>query len=401
MNMVRFQNGNVVTERAVVSKGVVVTQGEKIVYVGEPAGAPKAGKGERVVDLKGAYLAPGFVDLHVHGGAGADFMDVTQEAWEKICRAHARHGTTSFSPTTTVGRHEQHMKFLKLTKKFMAKSPAPGTRVVGAHLYGPYFAAEAKGCHPGAEVRPPTPEDYEPYFEYAKYIKNATVAPELPGAREFVAQCLALGIRCNAGHTYASFKEMEQAVGWGIRHIDHLFCAMSDKSKMKTRQSFPMMGGVMEATLFFDELTTEIIADGVHFEPDLMRVAYKIKGPDKMALITDTSRAMDMPDGPYMFGALDGGEPIIKKNGMGLMPDGIGLASSVAGMDHMIRIFKRDVPEAGIVEIMRMASLTPARVMGLENEIGSISAGKRADLVVMDKGLNVKDVFIGGELFGG
>jgi N-acetylglucosamine-6-phosphate deacetylase len=394
--MVRFENAMVVTEWAIVAKGVVVVEGEKIVYVGEAGGAPKVGKGEKVVDLKGAYLAPGFVDLHVHGGAGADFMDVTEEAWETICRAHARHGTTSFTPTTTVGRHDQHMKFLKLTKKYATKAIKGGSRVVGMHLYGPYFAEEAKGCHPGAEVRPPTAEDYEPYLKYAKYIKNATVAPELPGAREFVARCLALGIRCNAGHTYASFAEMEEAIGWGIRHIDHLFSAMSDKSKMKSRQAFPMMGGVMEATLFFDELTTEVIADGVHLAPDLMRLAYKVKGADKLALVTDTSRAMDMGDGDYMFGALDGGEPIIRKNNQGLMPDGVRLASSVEGMDHMVRVFKRDVPECGLVELMRMASLTPARVMGLEHEIGSLTPGKRADMVVLDKGLNVKDVFIGG-----
>ncbi len=394
--MIRFQNGTVVTEHEMFTKGVVVIDGERIVYAGEAEGAPKAKPG-RVVDLKGAYLTPGFVDLHVHGGAGADFMDVTAEAWETICRAHARHGTTSFTPTTTVGRHDQHMKFLKLTKKFYAKSP--GSRVVGMHLYGPYFAAEAKGCHPGAEVRPPTPEDYEPYFEYAKYIRNATVAPELPGARAFVARCLALGIRCNAGHSYASFAEMEEAIGWGIRHIDHLFSAMSDKSKMKARQMFPMMGGVMEATLFFDELTTEVIADGVHLAPDLMRLAFKVKGPDRLALVTDTSRAMDMPDGDYMFGALDGGEPIIRKNNQGLMPDGVRLASSVVGMDDCVRVFRRDVPEASLVELIRMASLTPARVMGLEHEIGSLWPGKRADMVVLDKDLNVKDVYIGGKRF--
>ncbi len=268
---------------------------------------------------------------------------------------------------------------------------------IGVHLYGPYFAAEARGCHPAGPVRPPTPEDYEPYFDYAADIRTATVAPELPGAEAFVKACRVRGIRCNAGHSWATFEQMEQAIGWGVSHVDHLFCAMSDRARLRQFQTYPMRGGVLEATLYFDELTTEVIADGKHLQAELMKLAYKIKGPDRLALVTDASRAVDMPDGQYVFGSLDDGEPFIKKDGVGLTPDGKALASSVVGMDHCVRTFfyGTGVP---LYEVIRMASLTPARILGLDDGIGSIEKGKRADLLVLSPDLEVKTVFVDGKM---
>src|SRR5262245_45471772 len=153
--------------------GHIVVEGERIATVG-------GGRPPGAVDLDG-YLAPGFVDLHVHGGAGADFMDGTDEAFRTVCRAHARHGTTSLLPTTTVARHDQHLSFLRACRRLMAEGTG-GARVVGAHLYGPYFAREARGCHPGAPVRAPEEPEYEEYLAFADCIRTATVAPELPGA---------------------------------------------------------------------------------------------------------------------------------------------------------------------------------------------------------------------------
>ena len=169
-------------------------------------------------------------------------------------------------------------------------------------------------------MRPPVPAEYEQYLAFADCIATATVAPELPGAEGFVRACRAKGVRCNAGHSHATFEQMEAAVGWGVRHVDHLFCAMSDRARLRQTQTYPMRGGVMEATLYFDELTTEVIADGKHLQRELLLLAYKIKGPDRLALVTDCNRALDMPDGEYVFGPLDGGEPIRKADGVGLMP---------------------------------------------------------------------------------
>ena len=248
-------------------------------------------------------------------------------------------------------------------------------------------------------MRPPSPDEYEQYLDYADSITTATVAPELPGAGEFVLACRQCGIRCNAGHSYATFDQMLDAFAWGVRHVDHLFCAMSDRARLRQSQTYPMRGGVMEATLYLDELTTEVIADGKHLQRELLLLAHKIKGPDRLALVTDCNRALDMPDGEYVFGPRDGGEPILRRDGVGLMPDGQALASGVVGMDECVRTFHR-LTGVPLVEVVRMATLTPARIAGWEREIGSIAVGKRADLLVLDAGLNVLAVHVAGELLG-
>jgi N-acetylglucosamine-6-phosphate deacetylase len=388
-----FLNGTLVLPDRLLPEGVVKVAGGRITAVGSEAQP----EGE-VIDLAGGYLTPGFVDLHVHGGTGADFMDGTEEAFRTICQAHARHGTTSLLPTTTVARHEQHLAFFNTCRK-LKNGGTGGARILGAHFYGPYFAPEARGCHPAEPVRPPRAEEYEQYLSYADCLATATVAPELPGAEAFVRACRQRGIRCNAGHSYATFEQMEAALCWGVRHVDHLFCAMSDRARLRQSQTYPMRGGVMEATLYLDELTTEVIADGKHLQRELLLLAYKIKGPDRLALVTDCNRALDMPDGEYIFGPKDGGEPILRRDGVGLMPDGKALASGVVGMDECVRTFHR-LTGVPLVETIRMASRTPARIAGWDREIGSIEPGKRADLLVLDPDLHVQAVYIDGEQLG-
>jgi N-acetylglucosamine-6-phosphate deacetylase len=222
------------------------------------------------------------------------------------------------------------------------------------------------------------------------------VAPELPGAEEFVRACRAHNIRCNAGHTHATFEHMTAARTWGITHVDHLFCAMSDRARLRQQQPYPMRGGVLEASLFFDDLTTEVIADGKHLARELLLLALKIKGADRLALVTDANRALDMPDGTYIFGPRDGGETILRKDGVGLTPDGKSLASGVVGMDQCVATFQR-LTDASLVEVIRMATLTPARIAGHGERIGSIKPSKNADLLVLDKDLGVKRVFIQGK----
>jgi N-acetylglucosamine-6-phosphate deacetylase len=395
MSTLLFTHGTVILADRLLPAGHVQVDGERIAKVGS-APHPPAAAGAQVINLHGGYLAPGYVDLHVHGGDGADFMDGTIEAFRTICQAHARHGTTSLLPTTTVARHEQHLRFLESCRR-LQRDDTGGARILGAHFYGPYFAREARGCHPGGPVRPPEPAEYAQYLDFAGSICTATVAPELPGAEEFVRACRARGIRGNVGHSYATFEQMEAALDWGVRHVDHLFCAMSDRARLRQSQTYPMRGGVMEATLFFDELTTEVIADGKHLQRELLLLAYKIKGPDRLALVTDCNRALDMPDGEYLFGPRDGGEPILRRDGVGVMPDGLALASGVVGMDDSVRTFHR-LTGVALPEVVRMASLTPARIAGHETDIGSIAEGKRADLLVLDRGLHVQAVYRDGRL---
>jgi N-acetylglucosamine-6-phosphate deacetylase len=392
MHSLLFTNGQVVLPDRLVAAGKVGVTADRIDMVAE---APTTAPTDRtIVDLAGGYLAPGFIDIHVHGGAGHDFMDGTDEAFVAICRAHARHGTTGLLPTTTVARHDQHLAFLDVCCRLRGQDTG-GARILGAHFYGPYFAREARGCHPAADVRPPTAAEYERYLA-SDCIARATVAPELPGAEDFVRACRARGIGCNAGHTYATFAQMEAARTWGVTHVDHLFCAMSDRARLRAEQTYPMRGGVMEATLFFDDLTTEVIADGKHLQRELLLLAYKIKGPDRLALCTDCNRALDMPDGTYVFGPKDGGEPIQRRDGVGIMPDGKSLASGVVGMIECVRTFQR-LTGVPLVDVVRMASLTPARIAGVAADTGSIAVGKRADLLVLDRDLNVKQVYVSGK----
>jgi N-acetylglucosamine-6-phosphate deacetylase len=398
VQLLHFTNGTIVLEDRLLPAGRVDVEGDRIqaIWPGQSTSSMTPG---RLIDLQGGYLVPGFIDIHVHGGAGADFMDGSVEAFRAICSAHARHGTTSLLPTTTVARHDQHLTFLSLCRRLQQEGTR-GARVLGAHFYGPYFGPDACGCHSTVFARAPEPAEYSQYLDFADAIITATVAPELTGAEGFIRACRARGIHCNAGHSHATFDQMQAAVHWGVRHVDHLFCAMSDRARLRHSQPYPMRGGVMEATLFFDELTTEVIADGKHLQRELLLLAYKIKGPNRLALVTDCNRALDMSDGEYRFGPHDGGELFLRRDGVGVMPSGQALASGVMGMDHAVRTF-HELTGAPLVEVVRMASLTPARIIGRDRDLGSIAPGKLADLVVLDGALQVREVYLAGECLNG
>jgi N-acetylglucosamine-6-phosphate deacetylase len=390
VSRITFKNANLVLPDRLLPGACLAMQGGVIRAVGHPDLI-----GGEVIDLGGAYLAPGFIDLHVHGGDGADFMDATPEAFRLACRCHARHGTTALTPTSTVARFDQYVRFLERCGE-LAGADTGGARVLGGHLYGPFFAKEAKGCHPVRDFLTPDPATDERLLAFAgKGLTTLTVAPELPGAERLARAARDRGLLVTAGHSYATFPQVEAAVGWGVRHIDHLFCAMSDRARLRPGQNFPMRGGVMEAALFFDELTTEVIADGKHLTADLLRLAYKVKGPDRLALVTDAMRAVDRPDGEYWFGPGGDGELVRRLDGVGVTLDGKGLASGVMGMDHCVRTFHR-LTGAPLYEAIRMATLTPARILGMDQRYGSLEVGKAADLVVLGAELNVEQVYVGG-----
>ena len=390
---VLFTNAKVLLADRELAGESILVEGDRIVAVLGPH-EPKPTEGVEVIDCGGDFLAAGFVELHTHGGDGADFMDGTPEAFMAVCKAHARHGTTSVTPTSCVAPPEHIGKFLDLCDHFQ-KHHTGGASVVGAHLYGPYFSPNAVGCHPTLGLTPPTPVDFLPYLDRRGVISSATVAAELPGAELFVRACVERGIVPNVGHSHATFADMEAAVGWGVKHVDHLFCAMSDRAKLRLAQPYPMRGGVMEATLFFDELSTEVIADGTHLAPELLRFALKCKGVERLALVTDCSRAMGMPDGLYAFGPAELGRTVLKRGDSGLTPEGTGLGSGVMGMDHCLRLFV-EATGLPLYQAVRCASLTPATILGIAGDCGSIAAGKRADLVRLDGSLKACGVWVGG-----
>ncbi len=351
------------------------------------------------LDAGGDVVTPGFIDLHVHGGDNADFMDGTLEAFETVIRAHTRHGTTTIVPTSTVARHEQTIAFLENTRVLQRRGADPRaglSRTLGAHLYGPYFAAEKAGCHPKEPVRPPTRDEFEAYLEFADVLLTATCAPELPGAEAFYRAATARGVRLNAGHSNATWGEMEAAYSLGVRHVDHFYCAMSSVSSIRERCGTPMQASMMEFVLATDDMTTEVIADGRHLSRELLRFVVMCKGVAKTALVTDCSRALDQPEGEYIFGPLDGGETFVSDGGVGLLPNSPNLASSVRGMDFMVRHMHQhvglDLPAA-----VRMATLTPATILGVASDVGSLEVGKRADLLLLDPDLVVRRVFVAGD----
>jgi N-acetylglucosamine-6-phosphate deacetylase len=397
MPNVRLVNATLILPDRLIPGGALDVEDGRIKAVGrESALSEPSG---RTVDATGHFVAPGFVDLHVHGGDNADFMDGTVEAFETAFRAHTRHGTTSIVATSTVARHEQTITFLQNARTLQRRGAHPDRglgRLVGAHLYGPYFNPDKAGCHPRDAARPPTPGEYERYLEFADVMLTATCAPELPGAAEFYRAAASKGVRLNAGHSNATWTEMAAAYELGVRHVDHLYCAMSSVSSLRERCGTPMQASMLEFVLATAGMTTEVIADGRHLAPELLRFVAMVKGPDKTALVTDCSRALDRPPGRYTFGPLDGGEPFDSDGGVGLLPDSVNLASSVRGMDFMVRHMHQqvglDLPAA-----VRMATLTPATILGLQDDIGSLAAGKRADLLLLDADLNVTSVFVAGE----
>ena len=402
-----LRGGSLILPDRVEAGDLLVDGAGRIAAVG-----PAAGKGaprEAVeIAVDGRLVAPGYIDLHCHGGGGADFMDGTADAFRAVLETHLRHGTTTLAPTTTVALHEQILAALEVCASAVRAggfglfdgTGGTGSRVAGAHFYGPYFGPGAHGCHPADPLRPPVPAEYEAYLAFGGLpeggaIACATVAPEVPGAEAFARAASRRGIRLHAGHSNATLPQVESSLDWGVGHVDHLFCAMSDKTKLRRESPWPMRAGLLEAALLLDELSTEVIADGVHLDAGLLRLAYRIKGPDRLALVTDCNRALDRPDGEYRFGPDPGGEPFVRRGDVCLMPDGSGLASSCRGMDHMVRTF-RELTGAPLPEVVRMASLTPARILGIDARLGSLEGGKIADLLVLDEDFRVERVFLQG-----
>ncbi|MCA9065581.1 MAG: amidohydrolase family protein, partial [Planctomycetaceae bacterium] len=319
-------------------------------------------------------------------------MDGTAIAVRTACNAHLRHGTTTIVPTTTTGSMEQIHAMIGACQSVMAEGQ--GAHVHGVHLYGPFFAEEKVGCHSKAGRRSPTPEEFRTYFETG-LIRVATCAAELPGAADFYRCAADHGCLITCGHSNASWTEMQAAFDLGMRHVDHFWCAMSSVPSLRQRFSVPMQASMAEFVLMNRDMSTEVIADGCHLSPELLEFAYRVIGPQRLCLVTDCNRALDRPPGDYRFGNIDDGSWLKSDGKVGWAPDGGSLASSIVGMDHMVRQMKRDTT-ASLPEIIRMASLTPAERLGIDSQTGSIAPGKTADLLILDQDLNVVDVFIDG-----
>ncbi len=386
-----IQNGTLILPDKLIEGGAVLCERGKIKAIGKDIAAPK---GAVVVDAKGGYISPGFIDIHVHGGAGADFMDGTVAAVRTALQAHARHGTTTIFPTTTTGAPVQIMAMLVSCREAKrAWEPAHGSRIAGVHLYGPYFAADKVGCHSREGRRAPDPEEYARWFR-DDLVRIATCAAELPGAEAFYQMARKQRCLITCGHSNANWAEMESAFKAGMRHVDHFWCAMSSVASLRTRFGTPMQASMEQFVLATAEMSTEVIADGMHLAPELLDFAFRMKGVQRLCLVTDCNRAMDMPPGRYRFGSEDDGSFFENDGRVGFVP-GQGLASSVMGLDHMVRHMKKST-SATLPDAVRMASLTPAERTGIAKTCGSLEKGKQADVLVLNRRLEVQRTFIDG-----
>jgi len=389
-----FTNGTLILADRLVQDGELVVEEGLIRSVGPQK--KRAKFVGRVIDLNGGYLSPGFIDIHVHGGGGADYMDGTAEAVRVANRCHARHGTTTIFPTTTTGSREQIARMIAACGEvYRTWTPADGARVGGVHFYGPYFAEDKVGCHSKNGRRDPDAKEYKEHFA-SGLIRVATCAAELPGAVEFYKFATKQGCLVTCGHSNSSWGEMAAAFKAGMRHVDHFWCVMSSVASLRPRFGTPMQASMEQFVLAHPEMSTEVIADGFHLSPELLKFAFQMKGPERLCLVTDSMRAVDCPPGEYRFGSLEDGPLIASDGEVGRTLDGRSLASSVAGLDHMLRTMQA-ATKAALPQLIRMASLTPAERTGIDTTCGSLVVGKQADLVVLSKSLTVKKTFVAGE----
>lgn len=343
------------------------------------------------VDCGGKYLSPGFIDIHCHGGGGADFMDGHTKDILTAARAHLRHGTTGICPTTLTCSDQELFTFFdsyEQAKTIVDQLP----HLLGIHLEGPYFSPSQAGAQPPRYLENPKREHYLEILRRGQgNIVKWSIAPELPGALELADELAERGIIASMGHSDASFHDINQAIEHGFTQITHFYSAMSTITREHGRRIL----GLIEAGYLFDQLKLEIIADGIHLPPELLKLILKCKNHDSICLVTDSMRGATMPDGPSLLGSLKNGVPVIIEDGIANMPDFTSFAGSVATTDRLVRVMVQKA-ELPVWEAVKMASLNPASFLGIQGKYGSIEPGKSADLLIFDDDIRISSVYVSG-----
>lgn len=338
--------------------------------------------GQEVIDAKGLYLSPGFIDAHIHGAGGYDTMDGTCEAINEISKAIAKHGTTSFLPTTMTVSIDEINKSMHEIKTLKEKG-TDGAQVLGAHLEGPFVSPQAIGAQNPHYILKPSIESYKKMVDGCEdAVVSITLAPEEEGVEELIKYLYSKDVVCSAGHTKADYETIIRSIVWGISHSTHLYNTMTPFTHREP--------GVVGA-IFDSDITTETIADGIHISYPALRIAYKQKSTDKVLLISDAMMACCMKDGNYSLG----GQDVIVKDGCARLKNGA-LAGSVLTIDMAVRnVYKNcNVP---LYEVVKMATYNPAVHCKVGNHKGLIKEGYDADLLLFDEDINVKKVFINGK----
>ena len=384
-----IQNGTLFTESGA-HRADIRTEGALITEIDESL-TPRTG--EECLDAESTLVTAGFVDIHTHGGYGADFMDATDEAFARALAFHADNGTTTVVPTSCTAPTAAILRFLSFTRGYMARAEENTARVAGVHLEGPYLSVAGRGAQSVTGLKTPARDDYSYMTEYADVIRTVTLSPELEGAAEMAKTLTACGILVSGGHDDGIYPEFLPAIEGGMRHLTHLFCAMSElRFKNGVREV-----GLREYALTDDALTAEVIADDRHIPPTLLRLIVRAKGADRVCAVSDSLRCAGMPKDGRVW-TLGSGESAVRVKigeGVATLEDGSRFAGSITPVREMVK----NMIDAGIspVDAVKMGTLTPARILGIDGTCGCLAVGRRADLCVLHPDFSVKHIFINGK----
>jgi N-acetylglucosamine-6-phosphate deacetylase len=383
-----IQNGNLVTPHGIINNGSLLIEDGVIKAISQTAIEITDAT---YINSGGNYVSPGFIDLHVHGGGGYDFMDGTTEAFLNIAVTHLKHGTTAMMPTTLTSTKESIHDILYCYEKAQSLNDS-GAQFIGVHIEGPYFAMTHRGAQDPRYIRNPDKEEYTDILNRHSCIRRWSVAPELEGALTFGQILASKKIIPSIAHTDAVYEDIIKAVSHGYNLVTHLYSAMNGV----TRRNAYRYAGTVEAAFLIDKLDVEIIADGKHLPVPLLQLIYKNKGADRIALITDAMRAAGTDDTQSVLGKLNDGIPVIIEDEVAKLPDRSSFAGSVATADRLVKVMWKG---AGInlAEVIRMMCTTPARIAEVHHNKGTIEVGKDADIVTFDNDVNIKQVFIRGK----
>ena len=385
-----FQNVTLILPDRLAPGGSLRTRGERIEAVATDGEPLPPTLDEEVIDGAGAYLAPGFVDLHVHGAARRDTMEGSADAFHQILHFHARGGTTAATLTTTAATPEEILRVLSVARHWLAQdSTAPAAALLlGIHLEGPYFAPGKAGAHRRELLRVPTEAEVDQFLGFSDVITQMTLAPELPGALPLIGALRERGIIASGGHSDAWEEEAAAAHARGMSRVTHVFNAMSS-----ARRRGPFrVAGLLEYALATPEIHCELIADGRHVSPTLMRMLYRAKGPAAICLITDASAGAGLPDGTLYRLA---GSDCVVRDGVGLTADGTALAGSASTMIAGVRCLVQNVG-VPLEQAVGMATSNPARALRRAHERGRLAVGLRSDLVLISPSLEIVATYVGG-----
>lgn len=374
-------NGHILTPQGWLKDGSVLISDGKILEV---TNSDLAVIGATVIDAKGMYIVPGFVSMHAHGGAGHDFTEGTTEAFQKATLAHLKHGATSIFPTLSSTSFEHIQQAVTTCETLMQEK---GSIIQGLHIEGPYLNKKMAGAQWDEFLKDPDPEEYIPLLENTQCIKRWDISPELPGAHDFAKYTTSKGILTAITHTEAEYPEIRAAFEAGFTHAAHFYNAMPGFHKRREYK----YEGTVESVYLTDGMSVEVIADGIHLPATILKLVYKLKGVEQTCLVTDALKYA-----AYTGDPINDSQYIIE-NGVCKLADHSSLAGSLATMDTLVQtmVKKASIP---LADAVRMASETPAKLIGISSHKGTLQKGKDADIVILDKDINIRCVFSGGRI---